>query len=173
MCPRRILHTGRENMKPCRTIRKSGSLRHCYWGSLQLPLGRLVIIDNITRKDNWAWAWKVDCHRGRPHRGDHGLLWVRGEIPINPQMANSMRSGIGSFSAGVENPKINRSVMEVMQRLGKIEKIDTVYVGEFNIMLNYDSTALFLNPQASLYTHERVKASHRGNYPSLQFFRNS
>lgn len=84
-----------------------------------------------------------------------------------------MRSGIGSFSAGVENPKINHSVMEVMQRLGKIEKIDTVCVGEFDIMLNYDSTALFLNPQASLYTHQKVKASHRGNYPSLQFFRNS
>lgn len=42
------------------------------------------------------------------------------------------------------------------------------------MMLNeYDNTVLFLTPQAFLYTHQKVRALHHGNSPSLQSFRNS
>jgi len=45
-----ILHTGRENMKPCPETRKPGSSRHCKEEACDCPSGRLVIIDNTTGK---------------------------------------------------------------------------------------------------------------------------
>ncbi|WP_196297022.1 hypothetical protein [Methanosarcina barkeri] len=45
-----ILHTGRENMKPCPETRKPGSSRHCKEEACNCPSGRLVITDNIKRK---------------------------------------------------------------------------------------------------------------------------